>query len=194
MKFKLLYIYGILLVAALFVLLFLTSQSGEDQPMVNRMPQDDVHKQFQNNTPPGKDNISNEFYQQLEELKLEVEKNPSDTMKLKAYGDYLTAAHQFNAAVPVYEEILAKDPRRTDIYFALTFIYYNMRDMAKAEEVTNKVLSYDRNNLQARYNLGAIAATGGENEKARDIWTKLSKEYPGTREARLAVEGLDRLK
>jgi cytochrome c-type biogenesis protein CcmH/NrfG len=192
MKIKPLYIYGILAVAAVLVLIFLTNR--QEEPSVNNMPQDDVHSQFRNNQVPGKENISGEFYQQMEALRLDVEKNPDDTTKLKAYADYLTAAHQFDSALPVYQEILDKDPERTDIYFALTFIYYNQKDMNKAEEVTNKVLSYDKNNLQAKYNLGAIAASKGENDKAKDIWTKLSSENPGTREAKLAEEGLGRLK
>ncbi len=106
------------------------------------------------------------------------------------YADYLTAAHQFDSAIPVYEEILAKNPKRTDVYFALTFIYYNRKEFTRAEEVTNKVLGYDKNNLQAKYNLGAIAAAEGDKEKARTLWTKLLDENPGSREADLAKNGL----
>jgi tetratricopeptide (TPR) repeat protein len=192
MKIKPIYAYGALAVAALVVLIFFTQQDT-DKPVTGSMPQDDIHKQFKNEQIPGKENISPEFYQQLEVLRLDVEKNPDDTTKLKAYADYLTAAHQFDAAIPVYQEILIRDPRRTDIYFALTFIYYTRKDWSKAEEVTNKVLSYDNDNLQARYNLGAIAASSGDNQKAKDIWIQLSRNNPGTREAQLASDGLTRL-
>jgi tetratricopeptide (TPR) repeat protein len=191
MKIKPIYIYSILAIGALFVLLFLTNQ-GSDEPGLagNIMPQDDVHKQFND---PGKGNVSPDFYQELETLRRQVEQSPEDTSKLKAYADYLTAAHQFDGAIPVYEQILSVDKKRTDVYFALTFIYYNKQDMGKAEEVTKQVLSYDRKNLQAQYNLGAIAATKGEREKARTIWTKLADENPGTREAELAKTGLEKL-
>jgi tetratricopeptide (TPR) repeat protein len=194
MKIKPIYIYGVLALAALFVLIFLTDR-GTDEPGIagEGMPQDDIHKQFQTDQMPGKGNVSGEFYQQMEALRQDVEKNPNDTTKLKAYADYLTAAHQYDSAIPIYEQILTQDPRRTDIHFALTFIYYTRKDMAKAEEATKKVLSYDRNNLQAQYNMGAIAASKGENERAKDIWTRLSKENPGTKEAELASEGLQRL-
>jgi tetratricopeptide (TPR) repeat protein len=194
MKIKPVYIYGILALGALFVLLFLTNQ-GSDEPGLsgNKMPQDDVHKQF-NDTPPGKGNVSGEFYAELEKLRKDVEKDPNDTAKIKAYADYLTAAHQFDGAIPLYEEILDKNPRRTDIYFSLTFVYYNMKELDKAEEMTNRVLSYDKNNLQARYNLGAITAAKGDESTAKDIWNKLVKEYPSSREAGLAKDGLAKLK
>jgi len=195
MKIKPLYIYGILIGAALVVLLFFTTRDNGSKDIVNeQMPQDDVHRQFKNDQPPDRSNVSPQFYQELEELRKEVEKNPDDTTKLKEYADYLTAAHQFDSAVPLYEQVLSKNPRRTDIYFALTFIYFNKKDFNKAEEVTNKVLSYDKNNLQAQYNLGAIAATMGNNEKAKEIWTKLYEQHPDTREANLAKDGLAKLK
>jgi tetratricopeptide (TPR) repeat protein len=192
MKFKPVYAYLILGAVALFILVFLTNQETHLSESGN-VPNDDIHKRFQNEQPPGKDNISSEFYQQMELLRQDVEKNPNDTSKLKAYADYLTAAHQYNAALPVYQQIISKDPQRTDIYFALTFIYYNQKNWEKAEDVTTQVLSYDKNNLQAKYNLGAIAASRGDNQKARNIWSDLSKNNPGTREAQLASEGLTRL-
>jgi len=190
MKIKPLYIYGILAVAAILFLIFFTSRSGSESNLTEDMPQDEIHKQMNTETPPGKGNVSDEFYRQLEMLRKDVEENPSDTAKLMSYADYLTAAHQFDSAIPVYQEILAKNSRRTDVYFALTFIYYTKKEFSKAEEVTNKVLGYDKNNLQAKYNLGAIAAAQGDKEKAKKIWTKLLEENPGSREADLAKTGL----
>ena len=190
MKIKPLYIYGTLAVAAIIFLIFFTSRDNGESAITDQMPQDEIHKQMENETPPGKGNVSNEFYQQLEMLRKDVEENPADTAKLMRYADYLTAAHQFDSAIPVYEEILAKNPKRTDVYFALTFIYYNRKEFTRAEEVTNKVLGYDKNNLQAKYNLGAIAAAEGDKEKARTLWTKLLDENPGSREADLAKNGL----
>jgi tetratricopeptide (TPR) repeat protein len=193
MKFKPLHVYAVLAVAALFVLIFLTNQGTDESGLSgSKMPSDEVHQQFQEEQ-PGHGNVSSEFYAQLEEVRKQVEKNPNDTAKLKEYGDYLTAAHQFDAAIPVFEEILSKDPRRTDVYFALTFIYFNRRDWEKAEAANRNILSYDKNNLQAQYNLGAIASTKGDKEKAKEIWTKLSTENPDTRQGKLAAEGLEKL-
>ena len=122
MKIKPLYIYGVVVIAGLAVLLFFTSRDNENIT-ADKMPQDDIHKQFNTEQPPGKGNVAPEFYQQLEILRKEVEKTPDDTARVKEYADYLTAAHQFDSAVPYYEQILSKNPKRTDIYFALTYIY-----------------------------------------------------------------------
>lgn len=194
MKIKTLYIYGILAVILIAALLFVVTSQNQTQKLATQnMPQDSAHKQL-NNKPPDKNNVSPQFYQELEVLRKDVEKNPKDTLKLRQYADYLTAAHQFDGAIPAYEDILSVNPKRTDIYFALTFIYFNKKDFVKAEEMSSKVLSYDKNNLQAQYNLGAIAATNGDNQKAKDIWTKLSEQHPETKEGQMSKSSLERLK
>jgi tetratricopeptide (TPR) repeat protein len=193
MKFRLFIVYGVLIVVALIVLVFLTTQEERQEISGNEMPSDDIHRQFQSDNPLGEGDFHSEFYIRLEELRIAVEKNPDDTTVLREYADYLTAAHQFDAALPVYEEILLKNPKRTDVYFALTFIHFNRREWEKAEEANRKILSYDSNNLQAQYNLGAIAASKGDNNKAREFWNKLSKENPDTRQGQLAAEGLKKL-
>lgn len=194
MKIKPIYIYIAIAVAAVLFLILFTGRENEKPEMSENMPQDDIHKQFNQEQPPGKGNVSEEFYRQLEMMRKEVEENPGDTSRLMKYADYLTAAHQFESAIPLYQEILDRDSKRTDVYFALTYIYYSKKDFAKAEEITNKVLAYDKNNLQAQYNLGAINAAAGNNEKAREIWTNLAEKNPGSREASLANESLKQLK
>lgn len=194
MKIKPIYIYIAIAVAAVLFLILFTGRENEKPEMSENMPQDDIHKQFNQEQPPGKGNVSEEFYRQLEMMRKEVEENPGDTSRLMKYADYLTAAHQFESAIPLYQEILDRNSKRTDVYFALTYIYYSKKDFAKAEEITNKVLAYDKNNLQAQYNLGAINAAAGNNEKAREIWTNLAEKNPGSREASLANESLKQLK
>lgn len=193
MKIKPLYIYTILIIIALIVLVFMT-QTGDnsDTAVMENVPQDSIHQQFRNQS-PGKGNVSDEFYQTMETLRRKVEADPDDTTALKEYADYLTAAHQFDGAIPVYQEILKKNDKRTDVYYALTFIYFNKRDYDKAENMTNKILSYDKNNLQAKFNTGAIAYARGNNDKAKDVWNNLIDANPGTREADLAKDALEEL-
>ncbi len=57
----------------------------------------------------------------------------------------------------------------------------------------NKILSIDKDNLQARYNLGAVAANQGDYARAKIIWSDLVKNYPGTEMAALAKESLSKL-
>ncbi len=201
MKIKPIYIYGaIILIAAIFLIVSTrqnNSNTESNSSNINNqeMPQDDIHKNLENPTTekPTKDNVSANVMHQLEMLKKAVEENPNDTTKLKEYADFLSAAHQPEKAIPYYEKILSKDPKRTDILFALTFIYYNQKNLDKAEETTNKILTYDKGNEQALYNLGAIEATKGNREKARQIWTDLVNNHPNSQTSKMAQNALNDL-
>jgi tetratricopeptide (TPR) repeat protein len=200
MKFKPIYLYGILVVAAAAIFIIVgiqeTSISTEspistDQPM----PDDEVHKQLKSpgGSTPGKENVSEEYRKRLAELKDAVDRNPSDTLVIREYADFLSASHKMNEAITYYEKILEINPKRTDIYFSLALIYYNKQDFLKCEESNNKVLSYEPKNQMALYNLGAIAATQGKKDKAKEFWNKViiinSESEPG----KLAKESLGRL-
>ena len=200
MKFKVKYFYGLLALAAITVLIIVATQenSNSDNPAVTNdqiMPDDDVHKQLmkEGNGSPSKENVSEEYKKKLSKLKAAVDKNPNDTLAMKNYADYLMASHQMNEAISYYEKILKVNPRRTDIYFSLAIIYYNKQDFMKCEEVNNKVLSYDSINQMALYNLGAIAATTGNLEKARDFWKKVISIDADSKTGELAEESLTKL-
>ncbi len=197
MKIRPLYIYVALVILA-FVILFFASQNNDSSSEVpssisgKEMPKDAVHEGLTEN--PSGANVSKEFKAKMEALKKEVDANPNDTLKMREYADLLTASHQPNKALPYYQKILNKDPKRKDILFSLTFIYYTDKNYDKAEEITNKILTYDKNDLEAVYNLGAIAAARGNKAKAKDIWTKLVKEHPDAKAAKLAQNSLTQLK
>ena len=126
-------------------------------------------------------------------LKKKADEDPKDTLAIREYADMLAAAHKPEEAITYYNRILDLNPARKDILFSLAFLYYNKKDYLNAEKVTNRVFLYDKDNLQARYNLGAIAAANGDNEKAKLIWNKLIKEHPNTDEAKLAQSSLSKL-
>ena len=200
MKFKPIYFYGILVVVAVALLIVIGIQettNSTEAPVVNNqtMPDDDVHKELKNqigNT-PGKENVSEEYRKKMAELKDAVEKDPSDTLAMRNYADFLSASHKMNEAVQYYEKILNINPKRTDIYFSLALIYYNKQDLVMCEEVNNKVLTYDPKNQMALYNLGAIAATQGRTDKAREFWNKVVSINAESETAKLAVESLGKL-
>uniref|UniRef100_A0A7V3E894 Tetratricopeptide repeat protein n=1 Tax=Ignavibacterium album TaxID=591197 RepID=A0A7V3E894_9BACT len=201
MKFKPVYIYGILLIAVIAVIIIATNQRNEKiaaiEDIANKeMPQDDVHKNIgkEGQMPHGQVKVSEEVKKKMEELKAAVDASPNDTSKIREYADFLLAAHKPDESIPYYEMILKKDPKRKDIRFSLTFIYYNKGELDKAEEETNKILAIDKNDSMAKYNLGAIEATRGNNEKARQIWNKLIQEDPKSESAELARNALTMLK
>lgn len=200
MKFKLIYLYGILAMAAVTILIVVGIQesTGPTEVPVNNdqtMPDDDVHKQLKNpggNT-PGKENVSEEYRKKLAELKEAIDSNPSDTLAMRNYADFLSASHKMNEAIPYYEKILEVNPKRADIYFSLALIYYNKQDFLKCEEANNKVLSFEPKNQMALYNLGAIAATRGKKDIAKELWNKVTNINPESETGKLAKESLAKL-
>ena len=129
----------------------------------------------------------------MEFLKKDVEKNPNDTVKLKAYADFLYMAHQTDKALPIYQKLARLSPKNSDVHFSLAYIYYNNRNLDKAEKETDIILSYDKNNPQALYNKGAIIAGKGNIAKAQKIWNDIVNKYPGTEAAKLAKSALQKL-
>ena len=202
MKFKLspIVIYpAIMIVAAVIIIIFssdLTSEKKSEKagPVTSEtIPNDDVHKNMGKETPPSKDNVISGVKKRMEELKGEVEKNPTDTAKVRMYADMLAEGHGQADAIKYYEMILKKDPKRTDILQSLGYIFYIQQDLNKAEAYIAKAYSLDKNNFQAFFNLGAIAATKGDNEKAKKIWKEIIAKRPNTEVAKLAQEGLQQL-
>lgn len=201
MKFKPLYFYGAVLFAAVIVLILVTQQDDKQENIKNdkvntqEMPQDDVHSQFrsESNDSPNKENLSEEYYQKLAELKNTVEQNPGDTLAMRHYADYLAASHKNDEAVMNYNKILEIDPSRIDILFNLSFLYYNIGNMDESDRYNNRVLKLDPEHVSALYNKGAITATRGDTETAREIWNRIISDFPESETTVLAKQSLERL-
>lgn len=189
MKIKPLYIYiGVIAAAVLFLIIFSTSnKKSEKSP---QMPQDEIHQGLQEGKGPSAADLSQDIKEKMAALKSNYEKNPDDTLRAREYAEFLAAAHKPEVAIPIYENILKKGPRRTDIRFSLGLVYYNRGDYNKAEELVHSVLAYDKNNVQAKYNLGAIASSRGDAAKARSIWQEIVKNYPNTEYSTMAQEAI----
>lgn len=197
MKIKPLYLYGGIAVLAIIFLIVFTS--GNESPpsgniSMNEMP-DDTHKGLKNpmQTPPGRENVSEEIKKQLESMKKAIEENPNDTLKIREYADFLSAAHRPEEAIIYYYNVLNINPRRPDILNSIAFIYFNKNDYEKAADLINKILLYEPDNTQAMYNLGAIAASSGNKAEAKKRWEELIKKYPNSEEAKLADNSLKKL-
>jgi tetratricopeptide (TPR) repeat protein len=199
MKFKPIYLYGILIAAVVVILIIVSQQTSKESSNVNfdqtqNLPDDEVHQQLQNqSSTPGRENVSESFKQKLADLKTTVETNPQDTAAMREYADLLSASHKMDEAVIYYKKILDKDKKRTDIYFSLSLIFYNKNNFAGAEEQNKKVLEYDPENQMALYNIGAIAATQGNTAKAKDFWAKVIELDSLSETGKLAAESLKRL-
>ncbi len=196
-KIKPLYIYLIGIILTIIIFYFITQDTKQTIPAPgnisgNQMPQDQVHKGLQQ--PPGATNVMPEVMQKMEEMKKDVDTHPNDTLKVREYADFLAEAHQKNQALIYYQKILNINPKRTDILFTVAYINYSNRNFAEAEKDLKQVLNFDRKNVQAYYNLGAIAASQGDKIKAEQIWTKLIMEFPQSSLAPRAKESITQLK
>jgi cytochrome c-type biogenesis protein CcmH/NrfG len=199
MKFKPIYFYGLLAAAALIILIVVAVQeySGTTPPEISSeqtMPDDDVHRQLKNQSnQPSRANVSEEYKRRVAALEEKITNNPADTAAMKEYADLLSASHKMMEAIQYYEKILKINPKRTDVYFSLTLIYFNKQDFVKCEELNDKVLSYDPKNQMALYNIGAIAATQGKTDKAKEFWNKVLMINSETETGKLARESLNKL-
>ena len=199
MKFKPIYLYGIIAIAVIVVLLIVSQTSNNEKTNVDitnkQMPMDDVHKKLNDGMTqnPSSSNVSEEVKHKLEVMKKDVDSNPSDTLKMREYADFLAAAHRPEEALTYYEKILEKDKNRKDIYFGITFLYYNQGNMVKAEEITKQMLKLFPDDPMVIYNVGAIEATKGNKDKARQIWTKLIQRYPNDKTSELAKNSINKL-
>ena len=200
MRFKPIYLYGIIAVVVVVVLL-IVSQSGSVGEKTNvditdkQMPMDEVHKKLNNGMKqdPSSSNVSEEVKHKIDVMRKDVDANPNDTLKIRECADFLAAAHKPEEALLYYQKILDKDKSRKDIYFSITYIHYTKGDLAKAEEVTLQMLQLFPGDPMVRYNWGAIEATKGNKVKAREIWTKLIKDNPEDKTSELARGSLNKL-
>lgn len=200
MKFKWIYVYPAIIILIIFILVITTTDNKTPTPVQNdivnkEMPNDDVHKGLNNpaSVPPNKQNVTSTVFERLEALRKEAEKNPNDTLKLREYADFLAAAHRPDEAITYYEKILKIDPKKKEILFSLSFVYYNKQNFDKAETLTNKIIKIDPKDCQALYNLGAINASKGNKDRAREIWERITKEFAGSSSADLAKSALSKL-
>lgn len=200
MKFKPIYLYGVIALAVIVTLLVVSQSSNTDEKVKGditnkQMPMDDVHKKLNNGMmqDPSGSNVSEEAKHKIEVMKKDVDANPNDTLKMREYADFLAAAHKPDDALLYYQKILDKDKKRKDIYFSITYIYYTKGDLVKAEDVTKTMLKLFPADPMANYNLGAIEATKGNNDKAREIWTKLIEENLDNETTELAKNSINRL-
>ena len=202
MKIKPVYIYLPLASIAIVFLVIISQQNDTTTNTVTtnssakgQVPNDNIHKGMQapGTETPNKDNVNANYKHQVEMLEKDIKEHPNDTLKLREYADLITAGHRGQDAIQYYNRILKIDPTRKDIYFALTFIYYNQKNFVKAEDLTKKILELNSQDNQAMYNLGAIAFAKGDKQKCRTIWEKLINDFPNSDVANQAKSSLKEL-
>lgn len=192
MKIKPLYIYLSLFVVVIIILVIISSGGKTERSVQNQtMPQDEIHQNL--GSAPGGGNVSSEFKQRMEKLKSNYETNPKDTVNSKEYARLLAAAHKPEESVEIFQSILNLDNARDDIRVELATVYYNLNQYEDAKKQLETVLNNNPSSTEVIYNLGAIEASMGNSEKAREIWEKLVADFPESEAAQFASSALQSL-
>jgi tetratricopeptide (TPR) repeat protein len=210
MKLKPLYMYGIIFVIIIAGIIVTSTNSNEKMSVTSNpmgdanMPNDAVH-QGMNGMPgdalhqgmggdaPSKNNIRDDFWEKLKKFEADLKANPNDTLLMKNYAQMLGMSHQTEKAIELYEKILKIDPNRVDILLAEGLAFYNDQNFQMAEVVTKRIIARDKNNIEAQYNLGVIAASQGKDEDAKKIWKEISEKYPNDEVGQLAGRSLKQI-
>ena len=199
MKFKPVTIYlGAFALVVLLIFLFSEGENNEVKKPFNShegVPMDNPHEGMKDakGEIPSKDNVSESYKKKVEELRIRIKENPNDTLSIKELGHFQYMAHKTDEALDLYNRILAIDPHRTDILFAVGVIHYNEGKYDEAESFVKKVLEYDPANSVAIYNLGAIKKASGDNVAALKYWKRVINEHPKTQEAFLAQTAIRKM-
>ncbi len=177
MKIKIQYIYLILFFVFIVSLVIFSSSaregnSGKLNEFEQGMHDDDIHHGIEksNFNAPSKSNVTKEALNKLNQLRMEYEKDPEDSPKIRNYADMLLLAHQNQKAIELYEKILKVDPKRMDVLFHLTYLYFNEGELDKAEETAKKILNLKNNHTLSLYNLGVILNTKGDFKQAKNYF------------------------
>ncbi|MFZ1290850.1 MAG: tetratricopeptide repeat protein [Melioribacteraceae bacterium] len=196
MKLKPIYFYLIIfLLAVIGIVYFSTKENSVEEEILTeqKMPQDDIHSQFNNSQQPSGGNVTSEFKSRLNSLEEYVNKNPNDTAKVKEYADLLYAAHNPKKSIELYKTVLEKDPKRIDILMSLAILVFNENNFDEAEKYVNRILEINPNNVEAIYNSGVMEARKGNTQLAKEKWTRIVNGFPNSKLTQTAKASLKKL-
>jgi tetratricopeptide (TPR) repeat protein len=110
-----------------------------------------------------------EYALAAETLKRTLELNPPNAGDLKKFmAADLRRAQQPQAALKVYQDLVAEEPSDAESYLRMSNIYTQLRDFTKAREAEEKARAIEPNNLDVRYNEVTILEAEGKTPEAID--------------------------
>jgi len=139
-----------------------------------------------------------EYALAAETLKRTLELNPPNAAEIKRFmAADLRRAGQFQAALKVYQDLVAEEPSDAESYLRMSNIYTQLRDFAKAREAEDKARAIEPNNLDVRYNEVTILESEGKTTEAivrlKEILDTTAKKNYSKDEKGNRIELLDRL-
>jgi tetratricopeptide (TPR) repeat protein len=132
-----------------------------------------------------------------ETLRRALDQSDGNVELKRAYAEDLVRADQLDAALKVFEELIAADPKDAQSQLRISQIYRQKRDFAKAREASEKAKQIDGSNIEIRYNDVSLLEAQGKLPEAISALKEIvasteHKTYePGQKAVR--VELLERL-
>ncbi len=198
MKIKTHYIYIAIIV--IFVAFLFIQNSSEKKlethiHQQNQLPHDHppIDGMTNNNEEPSKKNVSQNFYDEIENLKKEIEQSPNDVDKMLKLANFLFDAHKLDEAEFYYKKILSVDKKNISARLYYANLLFPKRDYEKTISLMKEILSIDKKNISAMYNLGALNATINNYEEAKNWWQKVLSIDSTSHDSQMAKDGLKKL-
>ena len=132
-----------------------------------------------------------------ETLRRALEQSDGNVELKRAYAEDLVRSDQVDAALKVYNELAAADPKDAQSQLRISQIYRQKHDYAKAREAADKAKQIDGNNIEVRYNEVSLLEAQGMLPEAistlkQIIDSTAHKTYEPPQKA-VRIELLDRL-
>ncbi len=207
MKFKTVYLYIAIFVAAVVVLVAVDfggkKNAVETKPGVEmpndaihqgaKMPNDAVHQGISAEDLPNKSNVKPEYYRKLDSLKNAYEKNPADSNVAIQYAEYLLAGHGKDKALKIYNDLVKRYPNSVRISIGASYVFFENGEVDRAENLLEKAVKKNPSNLTAYYNLGLMKLMKKDTAGAKTVWQDIVDKHPHSEEAEYAKLALARL-
>jgi tetratricopeptide (TPR) repeat protein len=123
----------------------------------------------------------------------QLKKNPAHAPILLRLAQLASEEQNPGEARRLLEELLRAEPAHIEARLELGRACYLLNDLACATSETERILAVSPNNVDALYNLGAISANAGQNDKARQYWKRAAESAPSSESGRKAAAGLRQL-
>ena len=106
-------------------------------------------------------------------------KHPEDIEKRKSLANIFYNAGSFAEAIPLYEEVLKKDTKNTDVMVDLGYCYREVGRIDDAMAEFDQALKIEPHKKQALFNKAVILGFYKHDKKgAQQILDQLKKYYP----------------
>jgi len=133
-------------------------------------------------------------YLTMEELQ---EVAPDSVWMLQARGEANESQKNYAAAIDAFNHVLSLEPRRPGVHYRMGRVYLarftenqDLKDRDAAVQQFNSELEINPRNGNARYELANIAAQAGDQQKAREGFEAVLRQFPDFEEALVGLGGV----